>query len=139
MKDFLLLCIALLVLACSDRERSNPLDPTNPVTGGAPTGLVIQSNRDTVTIQWNAMAVDDLESYRIYRGIGNNEPILFDEVGARITKYKDTSVITDSVHQYTIQAVTAFSEGEHSQVQTIIPGLINFWVCLLYTSDAADE
>ena len=128
MKDFLLLCIALLVLACSDRERSNPLDPTNPVTGGAPTGLVIQSNRDTVTIQWNAMAVDDLESYRIYRGIGNNEPILFDEVGARITKYKDTSVITDSVHQYTIQAVTAFSEGEHSQVQTIIPGLINFWV-----------
>ena len=128
MKDFLLLCIALLVLSCSDRGRSNPLDPTNPITGGAPTGLAIQSNRDTVTIQWNAMAVDDLDSYRIYRGIGNNEPILFDEVGARSTEYKDTSVITDSVHQYTIQAVTAFSEGEHSKAQTIIPGLINFWI-----------
>ena len=71
MKNFLLLCISLLVLNCSDRDRSNPLDPTNPVTGGAPTVLVIQSNRDTVTIHWNAMAVDDLESYRIYRGIGS--------------------------------------------------------------------
>ena len=128
MKRFLLLFIALLVISCSDRERSNPLDPTNPVTGGAPTGLVIQSNRDTVTLQWNAMAVDDLESYRIYRGIGNSEPIFFDEVGADSTEYKDTSVFTDSVHQYTIQAVTAFSEGEHSKPQTIIPGSINFWV-----------
>lgn len=128
MKNFLLLCIMLLVLNCSDRDRSNPLDPTNPVTGGAPIGLFIKSNRDTITIQWNGMAVDDLESYRIYRGIGNNEPILFDEVGARSTDYKDTSVITDSVHQYTIQAVTTFSESEHSKVQTIIPGLINFWI-----------
>ena len=128
MKKFLLLCISLLVLNCSDRDRSNPLDPTNPVTGGAPIGLSIQSNRDTITIQWNGMAINDLESYRIYRGIGNNEPILFDELGPRSTEYKDTGVITDSVHQYTIQAVTTFSESEHSKAQTIIPGLINFWV-----------
>ena len=99
MKNFLLLCISLLALNCSDRDRSNPLDPTNPVTGGAPIGLSIQSNRDTITIQWNAMAIDNLESYRIYRGIGNNEPILFDEVSAGSTGYKDTGVITDSVHQ----------------------------------------
>ena len=128
MKKFLLLCISLLALNCSDRDRSNPLDPTNPVTGGAPIGLSIQSNRDTITIQWNGMAINDLESYRIYRGIGNNEPILFDEVGAGSTDYNDTGVITDSVHQYTIQAVTAFSESEHSKAQTIIPGLINFWI-----------
>ena len=126
MKKFLLLCISVLALNCSDRDRSNPLDPTNPVTGGAPIGLSIQSNRDTITIQWNGMAINDLEGYRIYKGIGNNEPILFDEVGAGSTDYNDTGVITDSVHQYTIQAVTAFSESEHSKAQTIIPGLIIF-------------
>ena len=52
-KVILSYALMLFLLSCSKRDRLNPLDVENPITGGKPTGLELVPIRDIVEISWN--------------------------------------------------------------------------------------
>ncbi len=67
----------LLATDCSERERTNPLDPNNPVTAGAPMGLRVVTNRDSAWVDWTPFEVDNLAGYKVYRWIPDNAPAAY--------------------------------------------------------------
>ncbi len=123
-----LLLAGLLIGACSDRERSNPLDPLNPVTHGAPTGFYAATNRDTAHLSWQPMDVDSLLGYRIHRGVAGNPLRELTTVQPEVTRYIDLRLQYDTLYAYAVQAITPVGEPAISRPDTVVPGAHNFWV-----------
>lgn len=125
----LLLLTGLLVVACSDRERANPLDPDNPVTTGAPTGFQAVANRDTALLSWDPVKVNDLLGYNIYRSVGSDtkwQDTRFVSPGRN--RFQDLNLFYDTTYTYAVQAITERGESRLSPLDTLIPGPYNFWV-----------
>lgn len=59
------LAILLLVAGCSTRDRSNPLDPGNPDTGGEPKWLEALADEGGVDLSWRVRAYRDLVEVRV--------------------------------------------------------------------------
>ena len=62
-----LLALLVLVGSCSRRERSNPLDPENPNTGGAPEGFNAIADAASVRLRWNARPDLPIDGFRLLR------------------------------------------------------------------------
>ncbi|UCH62257.1 MAG: fibronectin type III domain-containing protein [Fidelibacterota bacterium] len=118
----------LLAIACSDRERANPLDPHNPATNGAPTGFQAAANRDIATLTWDSMDVKGLEEYRIYRSVGGDSLRFRASVPDESTSFQDLNLMYDTTYTYAVQAITEWGESRLSPTDTLIPGPYNFWV-----------
>lgn len=125
-----LIVISFILISCSDRERANPFDPDNPDTKGAPTGVSVISNYDTITVRWNAIDVDDFSYYQIYRSIGKDTMDGYDSTETNI--FIDTGINFDSCYCYSIQANTKYDEGTISDSVCIVPGPVNFWIADFY-------
>lgn len=115
----------LLLCGCSSREHKNPFDPLNPETKGAPTGLGISSNRDTIIFRWNPMEVDDLEEYIVYSSNGNNPLRYFQNVGAANNQLVLVRCDYDIRYNFAVKAITKYDEGPLSDSVSIIPGPYN--------------
>jgi DNA-binding beta-propeller fold protein YncE len=68
-----LLALVLVTAAgsCSHRERANPLDASNPNTGGAPQGFNAIAGADAVSLYWVArpdLAIDGFQVFRLAPG-----------------------------------------------------------------------
>jgi len=125
----ILLVLGILAAnGCSDRGRSNPLDPLNPNTKGAPTNFSAVADGRTATLTWDGFAVDGMTRYRIYRGVQNEPPAWYDSVAAQTKSYTDTNLAYDTLHVYAVQAVTTTSVSEISPPDSVIPGPVNFLV-----------
>jgi len=128
-----LACIFLLFFHCSNRDRSNPLDPNNPETHGRPTGLQITSDRHTVTLTWDKIDLSGMTGYRIYRRTENNP--FFENIG---TVEPNKSVFTENIPYdqeavYKISAQTSFHyESPLSDSVSVIPGPCNYWIVDYY-------
>ncbi|UCD37912.1 MAG: hypothetical protein JSW54_00030 [Fidelibacterota bacterium] len=134
MRFILLLLVTILAMTCSDRERSNPLDPANPYTHGAPTSFRAVTNRDTVRLYWDSMLVKDLTGYRIYRSLGENPLMAYDTIAPWTTPYEEWNLNYNQHHTYAVQAVMSEGESFLSQPDTVIPGPHNFWIADFYSS-----
>ena len=132
MRNLILVLICLFLLSCSDREHANPFDPENPNTKGAPTGVSVISNRDSVILSWNPMDVDDLLYYLVYRMAGEGDLATYDTVNVSERTFLDTKVVYDTKYSYAVQANTIFNEGILSDTVSIIPGPYNFWIADFY-------
>ncbi len=124
----LLLLTGLLAMVCSDRERTNPLDPHNPVTNGAPTGFQAVANRDTAFLSWDPVKVNDLLGYNIYRSVGSEttwQDIMFVSPGRN--RFQDLNLSYNTTYTYAVQAITERGESRLSPLDTLIPGPYNFW------------
>ncbi len=125
----LLLLTGLLAAACSNRERTNPLDPNNPVTNGAPTGFQAAANRNIVTLTWDRVEVQGLTGYHIYRCIGGDSLAFYEPVSSpERTFFQDANLNYDSTYVYAVQAITEWGESRRSPPDTLIPGRYNFWI-----------
>jgi hypothetical protein len=123
-----LLLAGLFLLACSNRERSNPLDPNNPATHGAPSGFQVVANRDTVRLWWHPVNVKELSGYHIYRSI-SGDPLGFHRlVAPDSTYFEETQLMYDRTYIYAVQAVTQAGESRLSRPDTLVPGPHNFWI-----------
>jgi len=127
----LLFLFAAIVLCfhCSDRKRSNPLDPQNPDTKGKPTGLRIYSEFDTITLLWYSIDVTGLIGYNIYRKTGSDSSYqLIHETPAESTRFVDRNVVYDLKYFYKISALTSGYESLPSDSVSITPGPTTIWV-----------
>lgn len=132
MATFLLLFLLLTEINCSDRARLNPLDPSNPYSQGAPTGLRLFSHRHTVTLLWSPMQVNDLQQYYIYRSADQRRLARYDSIPAPVTQYMDLNVIYDRQYFYAIQAQTTYDESRLSNALSIVPGAFDIVVADYY-------
>ncbi len=114
--------------SCSDRERTNPLDPVNPETRGAPVGLKIQSNRDSMKLSWEIMEVNDYTYTEIYKGSSKTDLTYWTTVSANISSINDSGLIYDTPYAYAVKGITRFSESKLSDPVMFIPGPVNIWV-----------
>ncbi|MDE0042899.1 MAG: hypothetical protein OXT74_12745 [Candidatus Poribacteria bacterium] len=96
---FLLLFIALTCTSCSgDEDFSNPLDPENLRTAGAPTGLTLAPGNQQVRVSWKHVEYDGITKYRIYRRYSGDPNPQFQriaEVDAPTTEFLDTKDINN--------------------------------------------
>jgi hypothetical protein len=128
----LLLVIFFTFMFCSDRERLNPLDPSNPYSEGAPTGVRIYSKQDQAILHWSPMQVTDLEIYYIYRSFNEENLAKYDSISGSFTKFVDNKLKYDKQYSYAVQAVTAHSKSRLSDTLSIVPGeyeliLADYW------------
>ena len=125
----LFLMTACLLFNCADRQRSNPLDPLNPVTQGKPTGLKASSSLDTVFLRWDQLTIDDLSGIQLYRRAGPGTRFLpFVFLSGQATAFTDSDVDYGVNFSYQISAVGDNYESEKSDVIEIEPGPANVWV-----------
>ncbi|MCH8872031.1 hypothetical protein IH824_04545 [candidate division KSB1 bacterium] len=123
------LALLILLLSCTDRERSNPLDLKNPETLGRPTGLNVISIQDTIFLNWDIIELSDLTGYQIYRESDTNtEPVLHAFVSSPSNTFKDFTVVFDIEYDYQISAVGDNFESSRSDFAKITPGPTFNWV-----------
>lgn len=132
MTVIIIIAALLLMNSCSDRERTNPFDPNNPFTHGAPTNVRVISHRNTIELRWSEMDVDDLSYYQIYRAIENADLDSFCTLSADTNFFFDTPVDYDTTYRYAVQAFTAYDAGTLSDTVRIIPGPVNFVITDFY-------
>ncbi|MCR4439655.1 MAG: hypothetical protein QHJ34_09800 [bacterium] len=126
-----LLVAAALPLGCEERKRLNPLDPLNPVTKGRPTGLSVVSEGHEVILKWDAMAVDRLLGYRVFRQ-GHAESTMVPVALVSTSQYRDGARPFGVHHAYCVTVVTAEYESPCSEAVTITPGPTYCWVASAY-------
>jgi hypothetical protein len=64
------IAVAGALSGCSDRERLNPLDPSNPSTRVAPIGFAAVAGDGFVSLSWRPATSSDVTGYDLYRGFG---------------------------------------------------------------------
>ncbi len=119
----------LLVTACSERERTNPLDPNNPFTAGAPVGLKVVTNRDSARVEWTPFDVDSLVGYQVYRWTPEDGPAEYGSpISPAVTHFRDFNLEYNQKYYYAVQAIIQSGFSAISTPDSAIPGPYNFWV-----------
>jgi len=118
-----------LLAACTERSRSNPLDPQNPQTGGKPTGLRVISELDTIRLSWNRMLLQDLSGFNVYRKLPNESDFtLRGQTTGQSNSYQDLSDRFGVLHSYRITARVGELETPPSEEVATTPGPTVVWV-----------
>ncbi|MEE9166268.1 MAG: hypothetical protein V3U24_02225 [Candidatus Neomarinimicrobiota bacterium] len=129
----LIILFAAVISNCSDRERLNPLDPSNPETGGKPSEVTLSSSRKFISISWDHIQNSSITGYNVRRSTGDwKDTFLITNLSSEDTHVTDTIPHYDSTYSYTVTAVTETWESAQSDPATIIPGPFNYWVADFY-------
>ena len=121
--------LALIVTACAERQRINPLDPRNVETGGRPSGVRVISIQDTVFLSWDAISLDDLRGFQVYRKAEDDTaflPVQFTRPSR--PEMLDTTVELGVEYAYRVSAVGFNYESDPSEPVTVTPGPTFNWV-----------
>ncbi len=119
----------LLATDCSERERTNPLDPDNLFTAGAPVGLRVVTDRDSAWVDWAPLEVDSLAGYQIYRWIPGDAPAAYGPpISPAVTHFQEFDLEYNQKYYYAVQAITQTSVSVISAPDSAIPGPYNFWI-----------
>jgi DNA-binding beta-propeller fold protein YncE len=125
-----LLVLLALLAGCSERERLNPFDPANPITGGRPSGFVAEASDGVVALRWNTANGDQLIGFRAYRR-GPGEPDfapLTDVMPLRTTRFDDRGVTNGSDYEYRLHFVFSAGLGPRFAQDAATPGITRPWV-----------
>ncbi|MFH1070973.1 MAG: hypothetical protein V1794_15245, partial [Candidatus Glassbacteria bacterium] len=147
----ILLVAAAALLACSDRPRSNPLDPQNPDLVRGNVGFNALAGNHQVLLQWDPLEFIDLEGIRIQRTeAGTDDTVTLNDslplpVGA--TSYLDNSPDNGVTYLYNLQfELIGSQEKPRTMSDTVEPGPVFAWLELvdygqlvLMTPDFRDE
>ena len=120
--------LTLFLFSCSKRDRLNPLDVENPITGGKPTGLELVPIRDIVGISWNEININDLSAYIIYKSVNNAGLIEYATVSGFTTEYSDSAVSYYQNYTYAVQAETDYMVSPLSDTVSVTVGPYSIYV-----------
>ncbi|MBN1782349.1 hypothetical protein JW948_14540 [bacterium] len=117
---------------CANRDRSNPIDPLNPDTGGKPQNLRVTSENDEVFLTWSRLPGGMVDHYSVYRSSGNMpSPVKIGDTASGM--YTDSGVPLGQKWTYRITAVTNSEyESVPSDSVSITPGPHSYWVTDYY-------
>ncbi len=128
---FGVVCIA--GLSCSNRERTNPLDPMNPNTQGHIQRVRLLSEKDTVTIEWDAFALQGITGYRVYRrSPGASEYAHVALIPHPSSQFYDGGQVYDQSVGYQVSVQIDAYESPPSDTASITPGPYCWWVADYY-------
>ncbi|HWR82119.1 MAG TPA: VCBS repeat-containing protein [Candidatus Deferrimicrobium sp.] len=118
----MLVCIGLLGLNCSQKDRSNPLDPDNPATHGDPFELTLTMKPSGVRLDWESPPLSAVAGFRIYRS--REAESGFEKI-ADIAKnehtYIDAAAILAVTYFYRIAAIDPQGrESQRSRVRSVL-------------------
>lgn len=124
-------CIGVLILACSDRPRRNPLDPQAKDPPSEPQrdlrALALDSQ---VELQWHFSRFFDVEGYRLYRRqLGDEWTPITPVLASDATEYADAEVQNGTNYEYQLNLLVA-GEGERPSGPPVLatPGPEVAWV-----------
>jgi DNA-binding beta-propeller fold protein YncE len=126
-----LLALALSLLAgCSDRQRSNPLDPNNPATQGAPIGFSAKASDHSVALDWVSIPRGEIIGFQLFRRVTGETT--FTAISAVLptaaASYSDVGLLNGIDHEYRLYYV--FTDGLHGKPASDVatPGAARPWV-----------
>lgn len=97
-----LLCV-LILNSCSQRERSNPLDPKNPFTSGVESTFRAIAGNQKVTLLWDVGKRDDVSGFEIFRKERDQKEfkkISGNLIPSSINVFEDNSVANGLLYSY---------------------------------------
>ncbi len=129
---WLLAAAIVLLLAfffsCSNRPRSNPLDPENPQTGGVPPAPDVISSLDTVTVRWEPFSFIDLTAVLVHRKLlGETQFSLVAELSPEKTEFRETGAAFRRDRWYRISLQAQDYQTPLSPAAHIRPGPTFVW------------
>jgi streptogramin lyase len=128
MRRVLPLLIAAASLGCSDRERLNPLDPSNPETGGAPPGFEALADDRSVVLTWQRAGSSEL-SYVLSRRVGAAGAFTtLAALGHDATFFQDPGLTNGTDYSYRLQYETPDGGLGVPVEDTATPGTAEPWV-----------
>jgi len=124
-----IILVVLVFISCSDRKRSNPLDPQNPVTRGRPTGVRVWSEEREVIVRWQPLRLKGIDGINIYRrALPDSEFVFIARVASDSFEYRDRSVEYGETYEYYVTVQVGNYESPHSTMLTVTPGPTYTWV-----------
>lgn len=113
---------------CSNRERSNPLDPANVLTGGAPQGFVAIAGDHLVELRWQAAPPQVPLGYRITRATGNAAPESLTTLAPGVTRFFDGGLANGTDYTYRLAYVLDSGVLGYAASDIATPGSARPWV-----------
>jgi DNA-binding beta-propeller fold protein YncE len=126
----LLLVFAALV-GCSTRERTNPLDPQNPETGGTPAGFTAFARNQLVELRWFPLAVPGLQGYELSRrasGESSFSPVGPGSFPPDAGGFDDATVQNDTTYAYHLTFILEDGSRSDPVEKLARPGPAAIWV-----------
>ncbi len=123
------LALGLLLVSCSGRERSNPLDAANPVSGGAPQGFNAIAGFVSARIVWTPRPDLAIDGFRLYR----KAPFDADYVplaglqSPSSSSYFDGGLIDGLDYRYRLYFVTQGALSARYAEDIATPGRVRAW------------
>ncbi|MEO5988116.1 MAG: hypothetical protein ABIR01_04340 [Candidatus Eisenbacteria bacterium] len=121
----------LLAPACTRRERSNPLDPSNPVTGGRPEGFDAIAGYSSVSLRWTPRADLAIDGFQLFRRavtdsafipLGGLQP-------ASSQGFLDSGTLNGRDYRYRLHYVVGGQLSATPAEDIATPGPLRPWVC----------
>ena len=97
---FLPVTLVTALFACSNRERTNPLDPNNPETDGIPWELAATAADRAVDLRWQTLGFSDLAGFRLVRAIGAGPESTLATLSPTEAAYRDSGLANGIDHHY---------------------------------------
>lgn len=130
MRRLLAVLILLVAAGCSRRDRSNPLDPLNPSTGGGPTGFNAIADFSLVRLHWDPQPGLGIDGFALERKIPGDS--LYRALAAVLppgsSGFTDSGVTNGRRYLYRIAYVIAGSVSARFAGDEATPGAARIWV-----------
>lgn len=127
----LLALLALLLPGCSRRERTNPLDPANPQTGGRPDGFNAIAGFSNVVLQWNARTDLAIDGFQLFRRAPTDST--FQPLGGvlepKSNSFLDAGILNGRDYRYRLYYVIGGQLSTQPAEEIATPGPLRPWVC----------
>ncbi|HET9252590.1 MAG TPA: hypothetical protein VFP58_10785, partial [Candidatus Eisenbacteria bacterium] len=117
------LLLAASVGGCTERDRSNPLDPANLDEGGALYGFNALAGNDQVELRWNRLTQTGVLGYRLLRWRSGEVPsYVGDLLAPNLSGTVDTSAFNGERYLYRLVAYLAEGDSVTSPIDTATAG-----------------
>jgi len=125
-----LLTLMALACSCSRRERANPLDAGNPLTGGAPQDFNAAADHAFVQLRWSPqpdLTIDGFQLFRLAPGDSSYQP-LGPVLPNVVSSYFDGDVQSGREYRYRLYFVIQGALAARSAEDVATPGPLRPWV-----------